>query len=117
MFPEITIHRPHGVVPKVAVRKRTVVEYQPSWLLLAVPTVAVLAARRKKSRAQTRPAQTRPAQPASGTDLPDAAPAAPRRGRRQVALVRLARLRRRPGSPTTVEVADVAVPLQNDATT
>lgn len=111
MFPEIQIHRPHGVVPKVAVRKRTVVEYQPSWLLLALPTVAVLAAKRKKSRAQTRPAQ-----PATDTDLPDAAPPAPRQGRRQVAVLRLARLRRRPGSPTTVEVADVAVPVQSDLT-
>ena len=107
MFPEITIHRPHGVVPKVAVGKRTVVEYQPSWLLLALPTVAVLAARRKQSRAQTRPVR-----PRTDDGTPGAAAPAPRRGRRQVVIVRLARLRRRAGSPTTVEVVDVAVPVQ-----
>lgn len=112
MFPEIKIHRPHGFVPKIAVRKRTVVEYQPSWLLLALPMAAVLAARRKKSPAQTRPA--------TANDLPDAAPPAPparRQSRRPVAVLRLVRLRRRPGAPATVEVADVAVPLQNDPTT
>ena len=107
MFPEITVHRPRGVVPSVAVRKRTVVDYQPSWLLLALPTVAVLAARRKKSRAQTRPVQ-----PETDDGTPGAAVPAPRQGRRQVVIVRLARLRRRPGSPTIVEVADVAVPVQ-----
>ena len=113
MFPKITIHRPHGVVPKVAVRKRTVVEYRPSWLLLALPIVAILAARRMKSRAQTRTAQ-----PGTDTGTADAATPAPRRGGRQVVIVRLARLRRRPGSPTTVEVVDVAVPIQqNDLTT
>ena len=109
MIPEITVHRPRGVVPKVAVRQRTVVEYQPSWLLLALPAVAILASRRKASTAQSTSAQ-----PGPDLGTQDAATAAPRRGRRRVVVVRLARLRRRPGAPTTVEVADVVVPVQQD---
>lgn len=108
MFPEITVHRPRGVLPRFAVRRRTVVDYQPSWLLLLLPAAAVLATRKSKSRAQTRSAQ-----PAAGTDLPGEAP---RRGRRQVVPVRLARIRRRPGSPPADEVTDVAVPAQDNPT-
>ena len=52
MFPDIKVHPPRGVLPQLAVRQRPVVDYQPSWLLLAVPAVVVLAARRRKSRAQ-----------------------------------------------------------------
>ena len=109
MLPEITVHRPHGVVPRLTVRKRTVVDYHPSWLLLALPAVAVAAAARKRSGAQTRPAQ-----PGTGAGTPSAAAPAPRRGRRGVVIVRLARLRRRPGAAAVVEVADVAVPVQQD---
>ena len=49
MWPQISIHRPQGLLPKVAVGKRTVIDYQPSWLLLAIPTtlLALRAARRK----------------------------------------------------------------------
>jgi CBS domain-containing protein len=36
----------------VAVRQRTVLDYQPSWLLLAVPAVLALRSRRSKTRAQ-----------------------------------------------------------------
>ena len=107
MLPEITVHRPHGVVPKLVVRKRTVVDYHPSWLLLALPVVAVAAAARRRSGPKTRPVQP-------GTSAPGDTAPAPRRGRRRVVIVRLARLRRRPGAPTTVEVADVAVPVQQD---
>ncbi len=32
MRPEITVHRARGLRPKVVVQKRTVVDYQPSWL-------------------------------------------------------------------------------------
>ncbi|CAN5212975.1 hypothetical protein BH24ACT10_BH24ACT10_10650 [soil metagenome] len=49
MLPTINVHRPRGVLPKVSLRKRTVVDYQPSWLLLAVPALA-LAARRRSSQ-------------------------------------------------------------------
>lgn len=52
MSPEITVHRPRGVLPKVVVQKRTVVDYQPSWLLIAIPALVVLRARRRKSQAQ-----------------------------------------------------------------
>ena len=58
MFPEINVHAPRGVrlLPKLAVQQRTVVDYQPSLLLLAAPAVLVLASRRRKSR--TRAAST-----------------------------------------------------------
>lgn len=52
MFPEVKVHSPRGVFPRLAVRQRTVVHYQPSWLLVAVPAVVGLAARRRKARAQ-----------------------------------------------------------------
>jgi CBS domain-containing protein len=52
MFPEVKVHAPRGVLPKVAVRQRTVLHYQPSWLLLAVPAVLVLRSRRSKTRAR-----------------------------------------------------------------
>ena len=98
MFPEITVHRPRGVVPRLAVRKRVVVDYQPSWLLLALPVVAVAASRRRQAAAQ--PSTTQPA---------------PRSGRRRLAVVRLVRLRRRPGGgEPVVEVTDVAVPVGQD---
>jgi hypothetical protein len=65
MRPEMIIHRPRGVLPKVAVERRTVVDYQPSWLLLALPAVAVVRARRRKTRMQAE-------QPAEATaDLAD----------------------------------------------
>ena len=56
MFPEVKVHAPRGVLPKVAVRQRTVLDYQPSWLLLAVPAVLVLRSRRSKTRAPAGPA-------------------------------------------------------------
>lgn len=40
--PQIIVHRPRGVLPRVDVHKRTSIEYQPSWLLLLVPAVLVL---------------------------------------------------------------------------
>ena len=57
MVPEIRVHTPRGVWPQVTVGQRPVVDYQPSWLLLAVPAVLVLAARKRKSRAQARGAE------------------------------------------------------------
>lgn len=53
MFPELTIRRPSGPLPRVAVHRRTVVEYQPGWLLLALPVVLLLASRRRAPRAET----------------------------------------------------------------
>ena len=50
MLPEISVHRPRGVLPKVAVQKRTVVDYQPSWLLVAIPALAMLRAGRRRSK-------------------------------------------------------------------
>ena len=52
MFPEVTVHRPRGVLPKMAVQKRTLVDYQPSWLIVAVPALVALRAKRRRSRAQ-----------------------------------------------------------------
>ena len=113
MLTKITVRRPRGVVPKVTVRRRTVVEYQPSWLLLAVP-VAVVAARRKRSRAQISPEQTTPVRTSPGPDAQTPSPVS-RRKRAGVLVVRLARLRRRPGLPPVVEHADVVVPVQTDS--
>ena len=121
MLPEITVRRPQGLVPRLTVRRRTVVDYQPSWLLLAVPVLAVAAARRKGSTSQSRSApassgQTSPGQTAPGTGAPGT-PAPERRRPRRGVVVRLTRLRRRPGLPPVVEQADVVVPVQTDSTT
>ena len=51
MLPEIKVHTPRGLLPRVAVRQRRVIDYQPSWLLVAIPA-ALLVARRRRSRAQ-----------------------------------------------------------------
>lgn len=104
MFPEIAVHRPRGVVPKVAVRKRTVLECQPGWLLLAVPAVLALRAAGRKTREQAQAkGQAESAQPApapAAADMPDPVPA-PRSRRRhrpaQLVAVPLSRLRRKPG--------------------
>lgn len=55
MFPEVRVHAPRGarLVPKLVVRRRTVLDYQPSLLLLAVPAVLVMASRRRKARGRT----------------------------------------------------------------
>ena len=45
---DITIRRP-GLLPRLAVRERTVVDYQPSLLLLAVPAGVALLRRRRRS--------------------------------------------------------------------
>lgn len=125
MLPEITVRRPQGVLPRVTVRQRTVVEYQPSWLLLAVPVASVLAARRRRSRAQISETQTRqrtgseqtsPAPTSSAQSGPGAPVPEPRRRRLGLVVVRLTRLRRRPGLPPVVEQADVVVPVQTDST-
>jgi CBS domain-containing protein len=52
MFPQIRVHAPRGVrlLPRLAVHQRTVVDYQPSLLLLAAPAVLMMASRRRKSR-------------------------------------------------------------------
>ena len=105
MLPEITVHRPRGVLPKVAVHQRTVIDYQPSWLLLAIPAaIAVLVAQRK-SRARAEPLQQ------SATDIAEGTTSStPRRWRpAQVVLVvsPLARRHRRQASRTAVPQGDV----------
>ncbi len=57
MNPEITIHRPRGLLPKVAVDNRTVVDYQPSWLLVGIPALVIWRARKRKSQQASRPPQ------------------------------------------------------------
>ena len=105
MLPEITVHRPRGVLPKLTVHQRTVVDYQPSWLLLAIPaTIAVLRAKRK-SRARAEPPQQYATDIAEGTTS-----STPRRWRpaRVVLVVSpLARRHRRQTSQTAVPQGDV----------
>jgi hypothetical protein len=105
MLPEITVHRPRGVLPKLTVHQRTVVDYQPSWLLLAIPaTIAVLRAKRK-SRAQAEPPQQYATNIAEGTTS-----STPRRWRpaRVVLMVSpLARRHRRQTAQTAVPQEDV----------
>ena len=105
MLPEITVHRPRGVLPKLTVHQRTVVDYQPSWLLLAIPAaIAVLPANRK-SRARAEPPEQSAADIAEGTTS-----STPRRWRpAQVVLVvsPLARRHRRQMSRTAVPERDV----------
>ncbi len=48
MSVEVKIRRP-GVLPKLALHERTVVDYQPSLLLLAVPAVVALLRRRRRA--------------------------------------------------------------------
>ena len=104
MLPEIIVHRPRGVLPKVAVYQRTVVDYQPSWLLAIPATIAVLRATRN-SRAGAEPRQQSAADIAEGTTS-----STPRRWRpaRVVLVVSpLARRHRRPMSRTAVPEGDV----------
>lgn len=66
MLPEISVHRPRGLVPHLTVRRRTVVDYSPGWLLLAVPVVGALRARRRRGSAQQAPTTSWP--PQTGQD-------------------------------------------------
>jgi hypothetical protein len=92
MLPEISVHRPRGVWPKVAVQKRTVVDYQPSWLLVAIPALAALSAGRRRSKRSAEVSEQR------GVDSEDTTtPSTPRRrGPAQMAFVAVPRRRRRP---------------------
>lgn len=87
MKPEITIHRPRGVLPKLAIQKRTAVDYQPSWLVVAIPTLAALRAMRRRSRKQDYEEQQ--PQFADDSELPRS-----RFRRAQVVLVAVPRVRR-----------------------
>ena len=60
MFPQLTVHRPRGVLPKVAVQKRTLVDYQPSWWVVAIPAFLVLRAARRRSRSAADQQQAAP---------------------------------------------------------
>ena len=103
----LTVHRPRGVVPKLAVRKRTVVHYQPSWLLLALPAIAVvrrLRGQRSRSTADTQQVSTTDAPAAAA---PSAAP--PRRRRGRLTLVAVTRLRRRGGGPGAPDAEVIVV--------
>ena len=105
MLPEITVHRPRGVLPKVAVHQRTVIDYQPSWLLLAIKAAIVVLLAKRKSRARAEPPQQSAADIAEGTTS-----SAPLRWRpSQVVLVvpSLARRHRRQMSRTAVPERDV----------
>lgn len=115
MSPQISIHRPRGVLPKVTVRKRTLVDYQPSWLLLALPALGVLR-RARTSRSQAGPSSKSrtPSSEAVGSGVGDlnvggaTGSAAPRRRRPgQVVVVTMTRLRRRPAAPAPFATADL----------
>lgn len=102
---QLIVHRPRGVLPRL--RRRTVVEYQPSWLLLALPALVVLRRVRSQSSSPASPGpDARP--PGSSSETPgSSAPAQLRRRRRPaVGLVAIARLRRRtaPGGAPGEEV-------------
>ena len=115
MSAQITVHLPHGIVPKIAVNKKTVVDYQPSWLLLAVPAMVLW-------RAMRRTAPTPGATPRDlSTDRPDLA--ASSGGRRwsptRVVVVPLGRLRRRPAAvsgPAEDPVSTTSFPQAEDST-
>lgn len=94
MTPEITVHRPHGVLPKVSVQKRTVIDYQPSWLLLAIPTLVVVRSWRKRRKARSEA----PDQPP--VELPEGSQSPAGRWRRPVQVVVLAVPRGRRRRPT-----------------
>jgi CBS domain-containing protein len=68
VFPEVKVHAPHGVFPKVTVRSRTVLDYQPSWLLLAAPALMVLGRRRRAASSPT--TTSAPASDGSGRSRP-----------------------------------------------
>lgn len=102
MLPQLVVHQPKGILPKVALRKRTVVDYQPSWLLVAVPALLALRNRRKASKASASSAgNTASAFPATTT----ATPAPQRRRPRQILVVSTTRLRRRPTPSATATPA------------
>lgn len=88
MLPEIVVHRPRGFLPRLVVRKRTVLEYQPSWLLLALPVLAVPVRARYKSPRRPAAPQLTVAQDAA--DL-----VAHERRRRPVRVVLVSVVRRR----------------------
>lgn len=121
MTPQVRVHRPHGVIPKISVRKRTVVDYQPSWLLFGAPAALVWAARRRArsevelpvtaGSATASPAATSPVGTPS-VDLPPGPADTGRSGRRrpvQIVVVSLSRLRRKPISSQDLDdVSDFA---------
>jgi hypothetical protein len=105
MLPELNVHSPRGALPRIALHRRTVVEYQPGWLILALPAALVLASRRRSPRDE----QTVLASPTA--DMTDAvAPHAEARGRRLPGALSALGLRRRPvtpGGPTDGQIADI----------
>lgn len=89
MLPQITVRRPQGLLPKLSVRKRVVVYYQPGYLLLALPALAVLRARRAQARRTDGPG------PVASQGSPDVDLAGRRRRPVRVVLVSVARRRGR----------------------
>lgn len=102
MLPAVNIHRPRGIVPKVTVRKRTTLDYQPSWLLLALPALAAVKALRSGSSSdetqQETQQETPQGEPMGGFE-PYGEPDGAARRRPVVVLVSAVRRRRRPGVP------------------
>lgn len=68
VLPQVRVHRPHGALPTVAVRKRTVLDYEPGWLLLAAAPalLALRSARKGRSTSDTGSSSVRPV-PSSGS--------------------------------------------------
>lgn len=100
MLPKINVHRPHGVVPKLSIRKRTVIDYRPSWLLLAVPALALIKARSRRSTENVD--QSAPARSGDGDgDGSISTTGSGGRRRRAVVIISAVR-RRRAGQPDQV---------------
>lgn len=108
MLPEINVRRPSGLraMPKVAVRQRKVIDYEPSWMLLAVPALLALRSRRRKAgaKAASSPAPQAEAYPSGAVDTTVSAPPQRRRAR-QIIIIPVARLRRRPGGRIDLDEA------------
>lgn len=95
MLPTVKVHRPRGVLPKVSLRKRTVVDYQPSWLLLAVPALALAARRRSSGQDEDTSSTPGRRSRTEVSGLPDSsAPAQDGRRRRRVLIISAVRRRR-----------------------
>lgn len=95
MLPKIQVHRPSGIVPKVSVRKRTTIDYRPSWLLVALPALAAVKALRSKTSSGAKHADVPQGEQMEGAE-PYGEPDSAARRRPVIVLVSAVRRRRRP---------------------
>ena len=93
MSAQITVHRPRGIVPKIAVGRKTVVDYQPELVAARCSRDSSLAGEENRPYPGTTPRDL-------STDRPDlaASPAGRRLRPTRVVVVPLGRLRHRPAA-------------------